>query len=100
MTDMMVYNVDHALMEGKALNPRYSIAAKTGTAQIAESGAYSEYRFLHSFVGFLPASDPRFLVFIYTVNPRGVSFASETLAKPFMDLTKFLINYYQLPPDR
>ena len=100
VTKMMVYNVDNSLLDGKAKNPRYAVAAKTGTAQIAESGAYAEDRFLHSFVGYLPAYDPKFLVFIYTINPRGVSYASETLAKPFIELSKFLINYYQLPPDR
>lgn len=97
---MMVYNVDESLLDGKAKNPRYSVAAKTGTAQIAKNGKYEEDRFLHSFVGFLPAHNPKFLVFMFTINPRGVSFASETLAKPFIALTKFLINYYQLPPDR
>lgn len=101
VTDMMVYNVDHSLLDGKAKNERYAIAAKTGTAQIATAGGtYAEDRFLHSFVGFLPAYNPRFLVFIYTVNPRGVSYASETLAKPFIDLTKFLINHFALVPDR
>lgn len=101
VTDMMVYNVDNSLLDGKAKNERYAIAAKTGTAQIATaSGSYSEDRFLHSFVGFLPAYNPRFLVFIYTVNPRGVSYASETLAKPYIDLTKFLINHFALVPDR
>ncbi len=101
VTDMMVYNVDHSLLDGKAKNERYAVAAKTGTAQIATSGGtYDEYRFLHSFVGFLPAYNPRFLVFIYTVNPRGVNYASETLAQPFVDLSRFLINHYELPPDR
>jgi cell division protein FtsI/penicillin-binding protein 2 len=61
---------------------------------------YADNKYLHSFVGFLPAADPQFLVFIYTLNPRGVNYASETLAKPFIDLSKFLINYYQIPPDR
>jgi stage V sporulation protein D (sporulation-specific penicillin-binding protein) len=101
VTDMMVYNVDRSLLDGKAKNERYAVAAKTGTAQIATSGGtYDEYRFLHSFVGFLPAYNPRFLVFIYTVNPRGVNYASETLAQPFVDLSRFLINHYELPPDR
>jgi cell division protein FtsI (penicillin-binding protein 3)/stage V sporulation protein D (sporulation-specific penicillin-binding protein) len=100
VTKMMVYNVDNSLLDGKAKNTRYAVAAKTGTAQIAENGAYAEDRFLHSFVGYLPAYDPKFLVFIYTINPRGVNYASETLAKPFIELSKFLINYYQLPPDR
>ncbi|MCF7865040.1 MAG: penicillin-binding protein 2 [Candidatus Pacebacteria bacterium] len=100
ITDMMVYNVDNSLLEGKAKNPRYSVAAKTGTAQIAVKGGYSDNQYLHSFVGYLPAYNPKFVVFMYTVNPRGVSYASETLAKPFIDLTKFLISYYQLSPDR
>lgn len=100
VTDMMVYNVDNSLLQGKAKNPRYSVAAKTGTAQIAVKGGYSDNEYLHSFVGYLPAYNPRFLVFMYTINPRGVNYASETLAKPFIEMTKFLINYYQLPPDR
>ena len=100
VTTMMIYNVDNALLQGKASDPHYSVAAKTGTAQIAINGTYSPDKFLHSFVGYLPARDPKFLVFIYTINPKGVAFASETLAQPFIDLTKFLINYYQLQPDR
>jgi len=100
VTRMLVNNVDTSLLDGKAKNPRYSIAAKTGTAQISQNGGYSEDRYLHSFIGFLPAYDPKFIVFLYTVNPRGVNYASETLAKPFMDMTKFLISYYQIPPDR
>ncbi len=100
VTDMMVYNVDNSLLDGKAKNPRYSVAAKTGTAQIAVKGGYSDDRYLHSFIGYLPAYNPKFVVFMYTVNPRGVQYSSETLAKPFIEMTKFLINYYQLPPDR
>lgn len=101
VTAMMVYNVDNSLLDGKAKNPRYSIAAKTGTAQIAApGGGYYSDRYLHSFVGFLPANDPKFLVFMYTINPKGVQYASETLAQPFMNMTKYLINYYQIAPDR
>jgi cell division protein FtsI (penicillin-binding protein 3)/stage V sporulation protein D (sporulation-specific penicillin-binding protein) len=101
VTNMMVYNVDNSLLDGKAKNPRYAIAAKTGTAQIAApDGGYYNDRWLHSFVGFLPANDPKFLVFMYTMHPKGVQYASETLAQPFIDMTKYLINYYQIPPDR
>jgi cell division protein FtsI (penicillin-binding protein 3)/stage V sporulation protein D (sporulation-specific penicillin-binding protein) len=101
VTKMMVYNVDNALLDGKAKNARYSIAAKTGTAQIpAPGGGYYSDRYLHSFVGFLPANDPKFIVFMYAVYPKGVQYASETLAQPFMDMTKYLINYYQIAPDR
>ena len=65
-----------------------------------KGGSYAEDKYLHSFIGFFPAYDPKFIVFLYTYDPKGVNYASETLAKPFIDLSKYLINYYQLTPDR
>ena len=102
ITRMLVLVVDNALLGGTVKIPEYSVAAKTGTAQISEENGKGYYKdqFLHSFFGYFPAYDPQFLVFLYTVNPRGVSFASHTLTYPFIRLTKFLLNYYEIPPDR
>ncbi|MEY4602224.1 MAG: hypothetical protein RL292_165 [Candidatus Parcubacteria bacterium] len=100
VTRMMVRSVDEYLRQGKMKLPNYSVAVKTGTAQIAVNGKYSENDFLHSFVGFFPAYSSRFLVFMYTVKPRGVQYGSESLSDPFFDITKFLLNYYEIPPDR
>ncbi|MDQ3077071.1 MAG: penicillin-binding protein 2 [bacterium] len=101
ITRMLTEVVDKALLEGKVKMEHYSIAAKTGTAQIAVPGAgYSPDKYLHSFFGYFPALNPRFLVFLYTVEPQGVEYASHTLTDPFVDITKFLINYYEVPPDR
>ena len=99
---MLVEVVDKALMGGTVKLPHYSIAAKTGTAQIArpDGGGYYKDRYLHSFFGFFPAYNPKFLVFLYTIHPKGVRYASHTLTQPFMNITKFLINYYEIPPDR
>lgn len=94
--------VDDALLGGKMALPNHSIGAKTGTAQIADpiNGGYYDDKYLHSFFGYFPAYDPKFIVFMYTVEPKGVRYASETLTAPFMDITRFLINYYSIPPDR
>ncbi len=102
VTRMLVEVVDKALLNGSVALPHYSVAAKTGTAQIAKAGArgYYDDRYLHSFFGYFPAYNPKFIVFLYTMEPRGAKYASETLTTPFMDITKFLINYYDIPPDR
>ena len=78
------------------------MAAKTGTAQIANpaGGGYYADRYLHSFFGYFPSFAPRFVIFLFAVEPTGASFSSQTWAMPFGGMVKFLINYYNIPPDR
>jgi len=100
-TEMMTEMVDVKLEGGKAKIPTMSVAAKTGTAQLTDGrGGYYTDRYFHSFVGFFPSYAPRFIILLYTNDPRGVQYASETLDKTFLDLTHFLIDYYGVPPDR
>jgi len=86
-----VYKFDH-----------YSVATKTGTAQVAKEDGKGYYtdRHMHSFFGYFPAYDPKFLVFLFLKNPKGVNYASQTLIPPFENITKFIFNYYNVPPDR
>lgn len=99
---MLTKVVDDALAGGTVALPNHSIAAKTGTAQIAVKGGrgYYDDRYLHSFFGYFPSYNPKFIVFLYHTEPRGADYASQTLTGPFMDIAKFLINYYEIPPDR
>ncbi len=100
-TRMLVEVVDSKLAGGTVKIPEMSVAAKTGTAQVAgPGGKYAEGKYFHSFFGYFPAYEPRFIILLYTREPGGVQYASETLTHPFMELTHFLINYYEIPPDR
>jgi len=102
ITRMLVTVMDKSLKNGLAKIEHHSVAIKTGTAQVADSisGGYYKDRHTHSFFGYFPAYDPQFIVFLYAVNPKGVDYASVTWADPFLNITKFLLNYYQVPPDR
>lgn len=99
---MLTEVMDRSLRDGQVRLENHSIAIKTGTAQIArpDVAGYYDDRFLHSFFGYFPSYEPEFLVFLYTYYPKNVQFASETLTDTFMNITKFLINYYNIPPDR
>lgn len=102
ITSMLVTVMDKSLKAGTAKFEHYTVAVKTGTGQVAKEngGGYYEDRHTHSFFGYFPAYDPKFIVFLYAINPKGVPYASVTWADPFLDITKFLLNYYEVPPDR
>ena len=102
ITRMLVSVLDKSISGGLSKLEHFSVAVKTGTAQVADNttGGYYADRHNHSFFGYFPAYDPKFIVFLYAINPKGVPYAATTWTGPFLDITKFLLNYYSVSPDR
>lgn len=95
LTSVVDNGFDKARIKG------YDIAGKTGTAQISDGkGEYLEDVFIHNFVGFAPASNPKFVVLIKMDKPQGITFAADSLSPTFRDVAQYLINYYNVPPTR
>lgn len=96
---MLVGVVDNGF--DKARIKGYDIAGKTGTAQIPDGkGGYDENEFIHNFLGFAPAYDPKFVILIKMDRPHGITFAADSLSSTFREVAQFLINYYKIPPTR
>jgi cell division protein FtsI/penicillin-binding protein 2 len=95
-TGMMVAAVDTAKV---ASIPGFSIAGKTGTAQIAARGGYGK-DVIDTYIGFVPASDPKFIIFLKLDEALGAPHAAETVVPVFREFAQFLINYYHIAPDR
>jgi len=102
VTRMLTGIVDENFKEDFPQLETYSIAAKTGTAQIANpAGGYYDDKYMHALAGYFPAYDPEYVVFYYLVNPKeDARYSSETLTDPFMETIDFLRQYYTVPPDR
>ena len=63
--------------------PGYTLAGKTGTAQVAENGTYSETKYVASFIGFAPAQDPQLLVSVIVDQPQGDIYGGSVAAPAF-----------------
>ncbi|MBH41259.1 MAG: hypothetical protein CL685_00925 [Candidatus Magasanikbacteria bacterium] len=94
---MMVSVVDSGHAAGARV-PGYYVAGKTGTAQIAERGGYSD-KYNHSFIGFAPVDNPAFVMVVKFENPKR-RFSSSTAAPTFGKVARFILDYYGVAPLR
>ncbi len=78
----------------------YSVAGKTGTAQVplTNGPGYDPNKNIGSFVGFLPANNPRFVMMVRIDEPHIDGFAETTTVPVFASIAKFLITYMGIPP--
>jgi cell division protein FtsI/penicillin-binding protein 2 len=79
--------------------PGYTLAGKTGTAEIAENGTYAEDKFVASFIGFAPAADPRLLVSVIVDQPLGDHYGGSVAAPAFGEIASFALPYLGVAPE-
>jgi cell division protein FtsI (penicillin-binding protein 3) len=79
--------------------PGYTLAGKTGTAQVAENGTYSETKYIASFIGFAPAQDPRLLVAVVVDEPQGEIYGGSVAAPAFGKIASFALPYLGVPQE-
>ncbi len=95
--NILVATVDKGY-SGRARVTGYQVAGKSGTAEIAGPGGYTK-TYNHSFIGFAPAQDPKYVMIVKYEKPEP-AYAESTAAPVFGDLSKFLLEYFQVPPAR
>lgn len=95
MIDVVQIGNQAAAIEG------YSVAGKSGTAQIPGPGGYLEDEVNASFVGFAPADDPAFVILVKLdrPDPKISQWASFNAAPMFAQVLRRLFEYANIPPD-
>ncbi len=80
--------------------PGYVIGGKTGTAQVAKSGAkgYDDSRTIGTFAGYGPIDDPRFVIAVRIDEPTKVIWAESSAAPTFGKVMKYLLDVYGIVP--
>lgn len=90
---VVAQGLDEATVDG------YTVAGKSGTAQIPVNGIYDPVNVVASFIGWLPADDPELLVFVILNKPTSAYWGSQTAAPVFSDLVSELVVMLNIPPD-
>lgn len=98
MTDLLTAAAEGG--EGKFfVLKKYHVAGKTGTAQIPVEGHYDANKSNATFIGFLPNS-PRFVMLVRLKEPSTSVYAAETAVPLWMEITRDLVSFYGIAPDR
>ncbi|MBL7671937.1 MAG: cell division protein [Bdellovibrionaceae bacterium] len=84
----------------KARVSGFMVGGKTGTAQMADpkGGGYLKGAYISSFAGFIPAQDPRFVIYIALERPQKAYYGSQVAAPVFSRLASFAVRREGLAP--
>jgi cell division protein FtsI/penicillin-binding protein 2 len=101
MMQMLRGVVDEAVGTGTlARVPGYSVAGKTGTAAKPDGkGGYSSSDYVASFIGAVPATNPRLVILVAVDSPRCSIWGGVVAAPAFSDIARFDLQYLEVLPD-
>jgi cell division protein FtsI (penicillin-binding protein 3) len=95
--------MEDVVIEGtgqEAQLPGYTVAGKTGTAAKPDpSGGYSTSRYVASFVGIVPAKNPRLVILVTVDEPAASIWGGVVAAPAFQEIAGFDLQYLEIPPD-
>jgi cell division protein FtsI (penicillin-binding protein 3) len=82
--------------------PGYYVAGKTGTAQKVDpvKGGYAKNSYISSFAGFVPANNPRYVIYVAVDNPRKGYYGTQVAAPVFAKMAQYLVRRAGLPPEQ
>lgn len=80
--------------------PGFLVAGKTGTAQKVNPNGrgYLKNAYISSFAGFLPANDPRFVIYVAIDNPKKDYYGAQVAAPVFSKIARFAVREFGLAP--
>ena len=78
--------------------PGYAMAGKTGTANIAIDGHYSDSEYVASFVGMVPAGHPQLLALVVVDRPQGAIYGGSVAAPAFQKIVGWAVPYFGINP--
>jgi cell division protein FtsI (penicillin-binding protein 3) len=84
----------------RAALPGYTVAGKTGTAQKVVGGQYSHDKYVSSFVGIVPADDPKFVVLAMVDEPKGEIYGGLVAAPVFREIASVALADLGVPPEK
>lgn len=100
LREMLTNTVDLGIAQ-LARIPGFSVAGKTGTAQIpSEDGRYAADEYISSFAGFAPAEDPHMVVVVVLERPASKLLGTVSAMRTFRELAQDSLRYARVQPDR
>lgn len=80
--------------------PGFTVAGKTGTAQVPGKKGYEKGKYVSSFVGFLPADNPKFSIIVVIYEPKKEHYGGVVAAPVFAKIAEFAVKHFNVPPDK